>query len=147
MKDGSNYNYMILINKIINAGMWNNHTHLQCFYRHTTNDGNSLYDNILNFEKANVDKYGSIKNQPMLEELLWEEGEVSVEQVKKDVYQQIDKGHNVSVGNYFIEKDMVKYAHKKKVKIIVWTVNTIDEQKEFVKWGVNEIISNFALKH
>jgi glycerophosphoryl diester phosphodiesterase len=42
---------------------------------------------------------------------------------------------------------MVKYAHKKKVKIIVWTVNTADEQKKFVKWGVDEIISNFALKH
>jgi hypothetical protein len=42
-----------------------------------------------------------------------------VDQVKDDVYQQIDQGHNVSVGNYFIDKDMVKYAHKKKVKIIV----------------------------
>jgi glycerophosphoryl diester phosphodiesterase len=42
---------------------------------------------------------------------------------------------------------MVKYAHRKKVKIGVWTVNTIEEQSLMIKWGVNSITSNFVLKH
>jgi hypothetical protein len=49
------------------------------------------------------------------------------------VYRQIDKNHNVSLGNYYIDEQMVKYAHRKKVKIGVWTVNTIEEQSLMIK--------------
>jgi glycerophosphoryl diester phosphodiesterase len=46
-----------------------------------------------------------------------------------------------------VEQNMIKYAHKHKVKICVWTVNTKEEQEKLVKWGVDSITSNFILPH
>jgi hypothetical protein len=39
------------------------------FYRHKTDQGDTLYNAFLNFEKANISKYGSLDKQPVLEEL------------------------------------------------------------------------------
>ena len=141
------YNYLILINKVIAAGQWNNNTHFLIYYNHYIDQGKSLYESFLEYEKDHASKYGSASNQPVLEELLWEEGDKQAEDVSKDVYTQIDLGHNVSVGNYFFEDKMVKYAHEHKVKICVWTVNTVAEQKKLVKLGVDSITSNFIFKH